>query len=356
MRSDHALGKRGDIAQGEIQALGGDRVQALRGSADQHTARRGDALGEDTLEHEAPTRGDGGQPAQPPAEPGLQFAEKGRVIHGQQACGLGRRARPDQCRTTVLHRQQREWTLGREAFVGDALMRPFRGDGAQQRRMAVVMTRGRNARLRAQVRLGTVGRDHEPRMQHARPVARTHLDLGVCIEAAAGTRLGCQPRDAGQHCDARGEDLVDRLRGQHMAKHRHGRFAGIQHRHAEAPAFADVHLEDRLSHRTHRLPQAERGEDAARGFVECDGARIVASRHRAAGLDEGDADAVRGKRDGECRAHRPTADDDHRRHATHARVIRASMAATDLGAASVNTSQPSRVTSTSSSMRTPMFQ
>src|SRR5690606_442755 len=140
---------------------------------------------------------------------------------------------------------------------------------------------------------------------------------------------------------------------------------------AEPAPLGEGYRADRLRVAHERAPQPERSEDALRAVRERRDARIEArllEPRRVARLDEHGAAADRVERNRERRADEPAADDQHvavepSLHALHAVRHAAlstavptsrSISSASTGSSAVSTSQPSRVTTTSSSMRMPM--
>ncbi len=132
---------------------------------------------------------------------------------------------------------------------------------------------------------------------------------------------------------------------------------------AEVPGVGDVDLAYRRCDGSDVVPHAQGREDLARAVAERGAALIEARLQLAAsdhGLDQRYLEPGAGQRQRQARPHHAAPDDGDiallRGRRGHAAAINASIASGSFGASSVRTSQPLRVTTTSSSMRTPMFQ
>ncbi len=121
-----------------------------------------------------------------------------------------------------------------------------------------------------------------------------------------------------------------------------------------------MYVLDRLGVRRDPRPDPERGEDVLRAVRERGHAGVEArllEAGRVTGFDEDGRERQLAERAGERGADEPAADDQdvalaRRAHAEPA--IRRSIASASFGSSAVSTSGPSRVISTSSSIRMPM--
>src|ERR1700690_2739699 len=131
---------------------------------------------------------------------------------------------------------------------------------------------------------------------------------------------------------------------------------------AEMPGIRNVNRLNRAGSRMDRGPDPEGLEDRARAIAECAGAIIEARLRRAVGrdrLDQQHAQVGLRQRKREAGTDHPAAGDRYvvaPGESAHAAAISASIASVSLGTPLLSTSQPPRVTTTSSSMRPPMFQ
>src|SRR5581483_6949797 len=154
------------------------------------------------------------------------------------------------------------------------------------------------------------------------------------------------------------ERFADRAHRHVVAERRQSRLLRGEARDAELAALGDVGPHDRLGETFDRVPRADRLEDAAARGGERDAALVprgLAGRRRRR-FDECDL-AVRSCERG-CKARADEAAADNRDVggvATHAAISR-SISRTSFGTSPVSTRGPLSVTSTSSSMRTPMPQ
>ncbi|MCY1406614.1 hypothetical protein D9M71_218850 [compost metagenome] len=340
----------------------GNRVQAVGGIAQHHQMRTYLLLGFDQRQGVQVPCADLAQQAQTVAEHFLQLAEEAAFIQFGQAFGVHPGTGPDQ-RTAVFRQGQQ----GHRAFVGEALERLTtvsfaRSDVGNQRALVVRALADMDAQLFAQAGAAAVG-------EH-RQVA---LNLGIVIERQAIT-------------------VFQRLHGSHFSRATPAHHLGIQAfpqalpqpgvfhyitqsgnpflqriqaRGAKAATVGNLDLANRFGPAADLLPQAQTlidlpgAEGQRRGA--CVIARLVAVA-RCEGFDQQDLPAARlgarlqGKR--QTGADQATANDCqvHPVHAAalRAAAIKASISATVFGTPEVRISQPCLVTTTSSSIRTPM--
>ena len=123
---DQHLGQRGDVAEAEIEALPGDRVDAVRGVTDQGEAAVGDPRGVVKTERVRRARRGHRDLAEKSAHRGLGFGGEIGVAQGQQPRRVVLADRPYDRRAVrarvIGHRQQRERPGGIENLVSDIVM------------------------------------------------------------------------------------------------------------------------------------------------------------------------------------------------------------------------------------------
>lgn len=119
-----ALGQHQGIAQAEVEALRGDRVQALGGVADQHHPSLVQAPR--VAAQQRPGRGLAGvvQAPQALAEPVLQGVDQGHAALRHDHVRLRRGQGPDHPGPATGQRQGGDRAIVGEALVGDATVRP----------------------------------------------------------------------------------------------------------------------------------------------------------------------------------------------------------------------------------------
>ncbi len=229
----------------------------------------------------------------------------------------------------------------------------------EHRVLAVVPALGADAGGLAHVRGGAVGAHHERRLELAGPASV--LDLHMYAPAVVGecAHVPCDALHVLELAEARGERALERGPRHHPAERLHPALVAAEPRDTGTPALGDVDEADGRGLGRERPPGAGLLQDAPAALGERDGALAAGRRVRlpvrAARLDHGDAQA-RGRERRERRADGPAAGDHHvegTRRPAHAPTI-ASTVSGSLGSAALSTSQPSAVTATSSSMRTPM--
>ena len=128
---DQHLGQRGGVAEAEIEALAGDRMDAVRGVADQREPLGGDPRGMVEAERIVAARPGQRDRAEEAAHPLLDLVREARGPAAPSIAGASR-ALTDQTIAerwpAILagqHRQDRERAVGIEDLVGDRLVRPF---------------------------------------------------------------------------------------------------------------------------------------------------------------------------------------------------------------------------------------
>ncbi len=299
--------------------------------------------------------------AQPIAERLLQFGEEIRFVQRSQARRVGLRPRPDQRTTVVAHRQQGHGALIGETFEGLARVGLAGRDVGDQRRLAVGPTADIDAQLFTQPRTATIGQD--------RQAAIDLLAIGQRQPITASLRLQrLDFRRAAPHHHIVVQRLPQAVTDpgvlHHVAEGRNAVGFGIEPCRADPAAVRHVNMLDGLGALGDPLPDAQPLIDQPRAIGQRRGAGIVAGLVFVAGLeglDQLDPPAARPRtllqRQSEARADQTTADDRQLAHdqaTSRAPAISASISATALGTPPVRISQPVLVTTTSSSMRTPM--
>ncbi len=146
---------------------------------------------------------------------------------------------------------------------------------------------------------------------------------------------------------------------QHVADRIETEISGDEACEAEAAGIGDVDGADRRALGLHRRPHIEAFEHGARTVADGGRALIetrLCGRIGREALDERDGESGVSQRHGKARADHAAAHDRNidGQGRAHAASIRASISAACFGTPSVSTSQPLFVTTTSSSMRTPM--
>ena len=307
-------------------------------------------------------RADLAQGAQAIAEHALQLAQETALVDVGQASRVHALAGPDQRAAVIRKRQQGHGAFFGETLEGLAAVGLARGDIGDQRALLVGRVAHMDAQLFAQAGAATVGQ--------YRQVA---LQLGVVVQQQAvatfdGLHRGHLRRAAPAHhlaVQPLPQALAQPGVFHHVAKRRHALFQGIQAGGAEAAAVGYVNLPDRLGAMADGLPQAQLLVDLLGTERQCRRTRVVAGLEAVTGgegLDQQDLPAPRlGPRlqgQGQARAHQ-AATDDRQVHPIHAASLRAacisaSISATVRGTPEVRISQPCLVTTTSSSILTPM--
>ena len=352
------FGQGTGIAQGQVEPLPGNRVQAVGGIAEDrqvrthllfgfHQGQRVQVAGAHLLEG-----------AQAIPEHTLQFAQEATLVEAGQALGVHADAGPDQRATVVRQRQQ-----GHGAFIGKALERLAivgfaRGDVGDQRALVVGPGFHANAQLLTQAGTAAIGQYRKVAFQHGFIVEGQAIAIGQRLHA----RDFCRAAPA-HHVlvQALPQALAEPGVFHHITQGWHALLHRGQTRGGEAPTVRYMDLLDRLRTPGNGLPQAQPLVNLARAKRQRGRARIVArlvAVARCKGFDQHDLPTPRlgpGLQcQGQAGAHQATADNRQVDPAHRAAAINASISATVLGTPPVRISQPCLVTTTSSSMRTPM--
>src|SRR5665213_445445 len=185
------------------------------------------------------------------------------------------------------------------------------------------------------------------RQGHSRRIAADGLNLRRHAHADGGIVIYLLPQGLAQHPI-----------GHHEAKGLDALFAGRKPCEGQPARIGDMNGADHPAVGGNGAPDTEGIENAAAGIAQRGGALIEAlmgSGFRADALDEYHRAAGGRQRQSKAGADHATADDGDVERFHYAAAITASMASGFLGAPAVSTSAPSRVTSTSSSMRMPIL-
>ena len=160
-RSGDELGKHRDVAEREIEALSGDRMQGLRGVAENRGPRRRQALRTRERKWIALAAADTREAPEPQAKDFLEFCKEGAIVEGQHPARRFRRERPDDGGAPFHDRQHCERTVRREAFIGGVVMEPRGIDVGDDRVLAVIGDARFDAEGGANRGLRAVRRDHQ---------------------------------------------------------------------------------------------------------------------------------------------------------------------------------------------------
>ena len=274
-------------------------------------------------------------------------------------------------RTPAGERQHRERAARSEALEGAVRVRLVGGDVGDQRHLRVVLHLGTDAGRGAHLRMRAVGGDHEARLEELRSHPRcahpeTHARR---IDRKLGELRGDAQRQPGGPLEALPQRRAEEAVGHHVAERLDPLLARLQAREAEMSGIRDVDRADRAGPRRDRLPHPEGCEDAPAGIAQRGGA-LIEARLLGAGeghaLDQERAHAAADERQRQARADHAAADDrnvdlsGHSAVGGHGRASQPRPSALRSGPASFGAGRSAprtpRVTTTSSSMRMPMFQ
>jgi hypothetical protein len=229
--------------------------------------------------------------------------------------------------------------------------------------LRIVVLGRRDAERGANRGASAVRADHEPRTNRARAGLDPRFGR-VAADLELRDGRGCEHTEAGRALEPLPERLSERRVLDRVAEGLDALLLRPDPRGAEAAALGNVHGSNRLGAGSELGPDAEGRENSLRRVRERGGPAVEARLLELRGLarlDEHHVERQLGERAGERGADGAAADDQHVAVETlgearaHARVaISASISSTEAARSAVSTSGPSRVTSTSSSIRMPI--
>ncbi|MNO88249.1 hypothetical protein D3C76_796900 [compost metagenome] len=168
---DQHLGQHCSIEEAQVDALPGQRVNGVRGIADQCQAFIHIALGVALAQRHAHPRVGLQHITQAPLESPLKGFQEGRFIQRHQLLGMLRGGRPHDRAPVLLaiagQRQERQWPFIGEALPGRGLVPGAATHAGDDGMVQVIPLAGFAAGQAPHCRVGTVGRDHQRRTQLA---------------------------------------------------------------------------------------------------------------------------------------------------------------------------------------------
>ena len=361
------FGQGRGVAQPEVEALPGHRVQRLRGIADEHDAPGDRIRGARQHQRIRVALADSRKAADAPAESAEQLRREGRFIERHEFRGARGAHRPDHCVAAAGDRQHGQRTGGCESLEGIARIGPVGRGVHDDGDLLVVFDVRVDAGAGAQHRAGTIGGDRHRRANAGVIAAAGQFEQHRVITQRRGPDLrGNGERHVGRLAQGLPQDAADGAIRHHVAEGGNPLLGGIQARHAESTGIRNVDGANRRRLGCHRRPHAQALENLARAVAQRGGALIetgLRRRIRRHTFDEQGAQFRVAQCQREAGTDHAAADDcdivsimdwlsRESHHATDAMSL--SMATASFGTPSVSTSQPSRVTTTSSSMRMPM--
>ncbi len=327
-------------------------MQRARGVADENAARRHLTLRAYQRQRIRRPLADPGEAPQAPSEDSLKPAEKLAVRAAEQRILRACRDGHHHCITRLTQRQQCKGTGWRKPLESGALAR----------------ARSDHVRHDSHLTVGVFGEAHTEALCQC-PTARGNGQQSGAQRLPAGhdgqTVLGeANVFDHRIHqCEvARGRQRIGKRRLQavvlqHVAERGQGVLDCAQAGRTEVAAIGYVNRLDGRGEGAQRRPQSEAVEQAARALV--DGGRANVHRRRRLRretlVDHGDAAAIAAERQRQTGTDHAAARDDYVEVPLLHAAISSSISSGSLGASRLSTSRPSRVTTTSSSIRMPMF-
>ena len=292
----------------------------------------------------------------------MQLAEKITLAQFSQTLRIHAQSRPHQCAAIVRQRQQGHRPLVGEALEGHAVVRFTRGDVGDQCALVVRARAHVDAQLFAQPGTAAIGEHREVAFQRGFIVEGQAIAIGQRFHARDFRRAA--PRDH-VFVEVLPQALAEPGVFHHVTERWHTLFHRRQARGGETATVGDMNLFDRLGAAGNFLPHAQALINLPRAERQRRRAGVVARLPAVAGSERFDQDDFPALRLGPGLQRQrqtgadQTATDDCQIDSTHAAcvlacAISASISATVFGTPLVRMSQPDRVTTTSSSMRTPM--
>ena len=162
-RIDHALGQRRDVAQAHVEPLPGDRVDHVRGVADQREPLGDEGARDEQAERIGAPWPDHLDVAQMKPEAPLELGVKVGIRQRDDALRLVVLLGPHDRRAPSLQRQDRERAGGQKMLLGAAAMIALMGDGGDDRGLIVGPAERLDAGALAQRRARAVGGDEQAR-------------------------------------------------------------------------------------------------------------------------------------------------------------------------------------------------
>ena len=156
-RLHDGLGQAGDVAHPEVESLARDRVQMVRGVADQHGPIGDDAPCAHELQRERRTLAGRGEAAEAAREHRVERLGEVPLRQPGKPARLVFVTAPHQTVVRPFHRQQGRRAAGREPLEGGARAGGARGHHRRDRALAVVAGRRTDAERFAQLRPAPVG-------------------------------------------------------------------------------------------------------------------------------------------------------------------------------------------------------
>jgi len=301
------------IAQPEVESLARDRVQRLRGIADDREALTRVTLRPPQPELVRLAAADRQDASQPEAEGLLQFCEECLVGRIEQPPGLLGMARPHEPAAAVADGQHRDGSFRGESLVGHVVVEALRHQRRGDRDLPVLPVLGADARLLPHQRASPVGSDDEPRIQlPLRPAGLDSQRTPVALDRARRHARRCERLDRGAVAQALLQGRADHAVRDDAAERLQALRGGVDACRAESPLVAHVDAADRCRLALHVPPHVEAPEDANAAVRERGGALVEAGMitlPRRGCLDDHDAQAQRRECQGERGAHQPSARD-----------------------------------------------
>ena len=345
------------VPQPEVEALRPDRVERVRGVADEHGARGGDAGRVRDPEGVTHPPLDVAQLAEPaPEHLGETLREPGTFEIGRGRDRL--RNRPHEPAALLPAGQHGEGAALGEALERAPPVRALRGEVARERDVVAAVDADREPGRAPHCGVRAVRPDHEPCGDGDRTVRAgrrderfpaPHLDRldggtdplePACAELGVGVEGLVQPS-------------FERPGRGYVAERIHPALPGPDPGEAEAPPPGDMDLRDGGRVPPDLVPQTERAIEPGRAERQGKAARVGATA--APRIDHRDRERPPAERLREGGADEPAADDRDIAPPDHAAdPTMPSRSSTDLGREVDRTSTPSRVTSTTSSIRMPI--
>ena len=199
MGLEQLLGQHAGVQEAQIHALPGQRMDDVRGVADQRQSGRDVALGVTLAQRDAHARVDFQHLAKPVLEGPAQLDTEGRLVQRHQPFGLGRRAGPDDrapvAVAVAIQRQEGQRAVIGEALPGGQPVLLGAAHAGDDGVVEIIPLAGLTTGHAPHRRIGAIGGHQQRRLQFA-AIGQAHPPAGLALLQALDARLAEQPHRA----------------------------------------------------------------------------------------------------------------------------------------------------------------
>ena len=274
-RIDDHFGESGHVLEPHVEALPGDRMNDVRGIADQRDAVGDEGTRDEEAERMHAAFADDADLAEMQLEALFELGMKRIVWQRDDAFRLARRLGPHDRRASSFQRQDRKGSGGEKMLLGPALMIALVGDIDDNGGLAVIPAMGGDAGAGADGGAGAIGSGQKPRRGSAPVLERDNDPAAVMADLGGGGRLQDHAYVFGLLRQGRNQKPVLDHVGERLA-----RFDVARESKEDRPqriietAVGHDHVEDRLRLPGDAAPNAERLEQPPRSGDDCRSALV----------------------------------------------------------------------------------